>query len=350
MVNQVPDGPTVPAGTRFSIVTPTHNRPDSLLRMLAALAVQDYPHELFEVVVVFDGDSGPGPAEVRADSYPFRLSVFQQPHAGPAAARNRALAAAGEPYVLFLDDDVVPCPSLVRRHAEAHDGARDRVVIGPLLATGSSPSAWTRWEWATLADQYRAMADGEWRPTPRQFYTGNASVLREHVAAVGGFNPEFRRGEDVELAWRLHMLGLQFVFEPRAEAEHLARRSFRAWLQAAREYGRTDVLLERNRTGGDLPGWVLREFPKRHPFTRRLAVQALKRPRLWRGVPAVGHLVASSASRLGFTQVANQACSALFTAAYWRGVAEQLGSPEAALRLIEPLEPNVGPARRESAS
>jgi GT2 family glycosyltransferase len=336
--------------TRFSVVTPTHRRTDSLLGMLAALTEQDYPHELFEVVVVFDGEGAQGVADLREHSYPFRVRVLEQPHAGPAAARNRGLTVASEPYVLFLDDDVVPAQELIRRHAEAHNGARDRVVIGPLVAAESRPSPWTRWEWATLAAQYRAMAEGEWQPTPRQFYTGNASVLREHVLAVGGFNPEFRRGEDVELAWRLHALGLRFIFEPQAEAKHLARRSFRAWLQAAHDYGRTDVMLERSRTGADLPGWVVREFPNRHRFTRHLAFQTLKRPQLWFGVPTAGRLLASSASRLGFTNIAHQSCSALFTAAYWRGVAEQLGSPDAALRLMEPVQPGVRVAHIERGS
>ena len=37
---------------RFSIVTPTHKRPHSLLRMLEALARQDYPFDCFEVIVI----------------------------------------------------------------------------------------------------------------------------------------------------------------------------------------------------------------------------------------------------------------------------------------------------------
>ena len=328
----------------FSIVMPTHRRPDSLLQVLAALSRQDFPADRFEVIVVFDGEGPATAASLDGHGYPFRLQVLHQDHAGPAAARNRAVAAAAEPYLLFLDDDVIPAPTLIRRHAEAHAGRSDRVVIGPLLAAGSRGAPWTRWEWATLARQYRAMAEGEWQPTPRQFYTGNASVLREHVVAAGGFNPEFRRGEDVELAWRLKALGLEFVFEPRAEAAHLARRSFQAWLQAAFEYGRTDVLLERKRTGDDLPGWVRREFAERHRYTRRLAEIALTQARLWQGIPATGLVLASVASGLGLTRIANQTCSALFTAAYWRGVAAQLGSVEAALRLMKPPPPAVSPA------
>jgi glycosyltransferase involved in cell wall biosynthesis len=314
---------------RFSIVTPTHRRPQSLLRMLQALATQDYPFDYFEVIVVADGGDDDLLDDLRRRQFPFRLRAFSQARSGPAAARNRGLDEAAEPFALFIDDDVLPSTSLVRQHAETHR-APDLVVIGPLLATTSGrPSPWTAWEWATLQQQYRAMEAGEWEPTPRQFYTGNASVLLDHVKAVGGFNTNFRRGEDVELAWRLDRRGLRFVFNPLAEGEHLAERSFDAWLDAAHEYGRTDVMLERIRTGEDLPDWVVPEFHGRHAYTKQLTRAVLAQPEIWRPIAASGHAAALATSRLGMQPAAVNICSALFTAAYWRGVADQLGRAQA---------------------
>jgi len=314
----------------FSIVTPTNRQPGSLLRMLDALSRQDYPAERFEAIVVVDGRPAVA-ASLRELSFPFRFRVLEQPAAGPAAARNRGVAEASEAYVLFLDDDVVPSPSLIARHAEAHTQP-DVVAIGPLVAAalGSAPP-WTRWEWTTLQAQYRAMEAGEWPPTPRQFYTGNASVRRDDVLGAGGFDPAFRRGEDVELAWRLHARGLRFVFDPLARAEHFAERSFDAWLAAAYEYGRTDVMLERIRTGHDLPGWVQSEFGRRHRYSQTLARVVLRRPEAWRVARPSGWLGMWSADRVGLAGAAGHMCSALFTAAYWRGVAAMLGRDRAVM-------------------
>lgn len=314
---------------RFSVITPTHRRPQSLVRMLDALAEQDYPSERFEVIVVADGPDDALLDAIRGRGYPYRLRCVSQPSSGPATARNRGIQEATEPFALFVDDDVLPSAQLMREHAEAHRGS-DVAVIGPLVAAHIvRPSPWTRWEWTTLKEQYRAMQAGEWEPTPRQFFTGNASVRLDHVRAVGGFNPAFRRGEDVELAWRLHQRGLRFVFNPRAEAEHLAKRSFRAWLDAAHEYGRTDVMLERIRSGGDLPRYVREEFHWRHPYTRLLTRTVVGRPEIWSLLPACGHAAALAAGSLGWHPLAGQVCSALFNAAYWRGVAEQLGRAQA---------------------
>lgn len=314
---------------RFSIVTPTHKRPQSLLRMLDALARQDYPFDCFEVIVVADGADDDLTSALRHRRYPYLLRTVTQVQSGPAAARNRGLEEAAEPFALFIDDDVVPAPSLVRQHAETHS-APDLVVIGPLLAAAAArPSPWTVWEWATLNQQYRAMQAGEWEPTPRQFYTGNASVRVDHIRAVGGFNTQFRRGEDVELAWRLHKRGLRFVFNPLAEGAHLAERSFDAWLKAAHEYGRTDVMLERIRTGSDLPDWVVEEFQGRNFYTKVLTRAVLGQPRIWGPIATSGHLAALAIGRLRWEAMAVNVCSALFTAAYWRGVSDRLGRAQA---------------------
>jgi glycosyltransferase involved in cell wall biosynthesis len=314
---------------RFSIVTPTKRRPQSLLRMLEALARQDYPFDYFEVIVVADGDDDDLMNVLSRSRYPYRLRAVSQVQSGPAAARNRGLDEAAEPFALFIDDDVLPATSLVRQHAETHR-VPDLVVIGPLLAaTAARPAPWAVWEWATLKQQYRAMEAGDWPPTPRQFYTGNASVRLDHVRAIGGFNPRFRRGEDVELAWRLHERGLRFVFNPLAKGEHLAERTFEAWLNAAHEYGRTDVMLERIRTGRDLPGWVQPEFQGRHAYTKQLTRAVLTQPEIWRPIAACGHAAARATGRLGWETAAVHVCSALFTAAYWRGVAELLGRAQA---------------------
>ena len=327
---------------RFSVITPTHRRPESLLLMLDALSRQTYPFDQFEVIVV--GDGGLSDA-LRDRTFPFRFHAVAQEKSGPAAARNRALAMAIESHLLFLDDDVIPAPTLVAEHADSHSVA-SRVVIGPLLpAAIASPAPWTRWEWRTLADQYAAMRAGKWQPTPRQFYTGNASVATDAVRAVGGFNVAFTRGEDVELAWRLHDRGMHFVFNERAAAQHLAQRSFEAWLAAAQDYGRTDVLLERTRSGQELPRWVAREFRARHRLTKALARVVLAQPAAWRCVPALGRAASRTADTVGRGEAAMQVCSALFTSAYWRGVATQLGRE----RTIALLRSGEAAAREHAA-
>ena len=71
---------------------------------------------------------------------------------------------------------------------------------------------------------------------PRQFYTGNASIRREHLLKAGGFDPRFRRAEDIELAFCFSDLDLLFHFDPAAKGWHY-RCSLRAWLNISTSYG-----------------------------------------------------------------------------------------------------------------
>jgi GT2 family glycosyltransferase len=310
-----------------SVVIPTYRRPDTLRLVLDGLAAQDHPGGDFEVVVVCDGGNDGSAEVVRSRRLPCPVRVLQQPNRGPAAARNLGVEQSQGDLVVFLDDDVIPCPHLVAEHCRAHRGRGNLVVIGPLLGRADEPSPWVRWEAAQLARQYEAMRTGRFRPTPWQFYTGNASVRRDHLVGAGGFDVRFRRAEDIELALRLRDRGLEFEFWPAAAGLHVARRSYPTLLAAARQYGRNDVLF------GTTEERVLREYRHRHPATRRLIRFGLRHPGLHGLLDPLAAATATATLRLGARRASLAVCSAIFNLHYWLGVHEALG--EEAVRLAE---------------
>ncbi len=316
----VPDPPGI------SVIIPTYRRRASLERVLEAVSSQVYPRPLIEVLVICDGDVDGSAAAVRGHRYPVSVQVFEQPNQGPAAARNLGLRHSRGPFVLFLDDDVVPAPCLVAEHARAHQMSADLVVIGPLLAPVGLRAPWVRWETLTLEEQYEAMEARRFEPTPRQFHTGNASVRLEHLRRAGGFNVNFRRGEDVELGFRLYQLGLRFVFHRAAAASHIAERPFQEWLGTAYEYGRTDVALGRMRGEGNLPSWVSKEFRSRHPHTQRLVRWGLRHRGGVKVLFPLAKSLAVLAQGVQRPRLAHNVCSGIFNLAYWCGVSDQLGA------------------------
>src|ERR1700730_17365864 len=112
-----------------SIVVPTYNRRASLARLLHALDQQTYPNSEFEVVVVDDGSADGTVEFVQQRHAEFALRVIEQAHAGPAAARNLGVQEALGALILFLDDDVVPAPTLIEEHVTTHEVEQDAVVI-----------------------------------------------------------------------------------------------------------------------------------------------------------------------------------------------------------------------------
>jgi GT2 family glycosyltransferase len=310
---------------------PTWNRLGTLRRALEALRSQTVSCADFEVVVVSDGSTDGTDEAMGRTKTPFFLTFFSQENAGPASARNRGMALASGDLILFLDDDVVPEPHLLEEHLRSHGNQGDRaVVIGPMLTPADyRPNPFVQYEQAMLYKQYDAMNRGDWAPTYWQFYTGNASLRRELLLSVGGFDERLRRAEDVEMGYRLAQVGATFFFNNRAVGYHYAQRSFQSWLKNARDYGRNDVIFDRDTSSTERVDNIRREFPDRHVMVRWLARRCLGRPRLEHSLRWPARTLAEAADRVGCHGVARNALSALYNTSYYSGVASELGGAKA---------------------
>jgi GT2 family glycosyltransferase len=332
----------------ISVILPTYNRLDRLKRVLSALERQEYPRDDFEVVVVSDGSTDGTNEYLKSLQSPFRLRLVLQSNHGVAVARNQGLAAASGRLALFLDDDVVPIPALIAEHASTHAQNDDlTVALGPMLTPdGFDMKPWVQWEQAMLAKQYGDMAAGRWQPTARQFYTGNTSLLRRHILEAGGFDPAFRRAEDVELAYRLAERGLRFVFNPRAIGYHYAERSFRSWMDIAYAYGRNDVVFWRDKGQAWLLPTVLHELRGRNLMIRLLARACLDRSRSSALATRALKACAGGGAALGLRPACRMAYSGIFNLRYYQGVADELGGRRAfyahAARASAPSRPPAG--------
>lgn len=89
-----------------SVIIPTYNRSDSIIRALRSLCHQTLRPEQFEVIVVDDGSTTYCPDELYSPAYDFDLRIIRQENAGATIARNHgALHSRGE-VLIFMDDDV----------------------------------------------------------------------------------------------------------------------------------------------------------------------------------------------------------------------------------------------------
>lgn len=212
----------------LSVVVPTYQREGLLRQCIESLEVQtDAPD--FEVIAVDDGSSD-NTAIVLAElaaTRPWLHWACQPANRGPAAARNRALAEATGRLVLFVDDDIVAAPTLLRTHVDLHATAGDEMlaILGrvdwhPALEV----TPFMRWlDHSGLQFAYDTWLREGPVPTPAAaFYTANLSMSRSQVVAVGGFDERFPfpAYEDLELATRLTARGLRMEYRPAALAYH----------------------------------------------------------------------------------------------------------------------------------
>lgn len=318
------------SGPRLSIVLPTYNRRRRLERVLLGLDRQTVPADTFEVVLVDDGSQDDTAEWLRNnDKRNYFVRCIHQANAGPAKARNKGVESARGELLLFIDDDVEPMPDLLKEHLGSHDVETDIVVLGPLASLDHYEQPWVAWEQEKLEAQYAAMQRGDWAPTFRQFWTGNASVAKKHVEAAGGFDPSFLRAEDVELGRRLHELGLRFRFNPRARGLHHAERSLPAWEAMHRSYGALEVKIFGGLGEDQLVRVLAENFSRIHPATRWLVTHCANHER--RRALASGAL--RTWLRLGAAAkapiAAGKVCGALANLNYWQASLPELGPARA---------------------
>jgi glycosyltransferase involved in cell wall biosynthesis len=309
------------------VVIPTYNRVERLERVLRALAQQTVDIGAFEVVVVSDGCTDGTEDVVAGLRMPYQLLLVTQPNSGPAVARNTGVSRAAGKLVLFLDDDVVPSVQLIGEHILHHEQrSGSLVVIGPMLTpTGYRASPFVRWEQAMLYRQYDAMLRGDYAPTYRQFFTGNASLSRRLLLDAGGFDDRYRRTEDIELAYRLAQRGACFVFNKKAIGYHFAERPFRSWIQIARAYGRNDVIVDRDVAGGSRLQLIRREFNRRNVLTRLLTHACVGRRWLEQSLRWPFRATVELLSFLRWEHLAQVTLSGLYNTTYYCGLADELG-------------------------
>jgi glycosyltransferase involved in cell wall biosynthesis len=86
---------------RVSVIIPTYNRADSVMRAVDSVLQQTYRD--FELIVVDDGSTDDTAKRLEDD--PDRLTLTVQEHAGVSAARNNGLRLAEGQLIAFLDSD-----------------------------------------------------------------------------------------------------------------------------------------------------------------------------------------------------------------------------------------------------
>lgn len=246
-----------------SVVLSTYRKPRALELVLRGYAVQS--DDAFELVVADDG-SGPETAavvdraaretgldlvHVRQEDHGFRKSTIL----------NRAILEASGDYLIFSDGDCIPRADLVSTHRSL--ARRGRYVAGGYLklprevsevireedvvAGRATDLGWLRRQgWRPGRRALRLTGSPFWgrlfdflTPTAAHFHGNNASVSREALRAVNGFDAEMGYGGlDKALGLRLENAGWRGL-----QARH---RAVTVHLHHERPY-RDDEVLERNR-------------------------------------------------------------------------------------------------------
>lgn len=251
--------PDTPRVGEFDVVVPTIGRP-SLATLLAALDRAPGPQP--RAIVIADDRPDPASPLRLPELANLRPAVVEVGGRGPAAARNAGWRGCTAPWVVFLDDDVVPTPTWWQDLDADLDDVDRRV--------------------AAVQGRITVPLDGRRRPTDYErnvaglesadWITADLAVRRAALLDVGGFDARFRRAyrEDTDLALRLSAAGWQLARGQRRALHPVGPSTWRTSITAQR--GNADDALMRRLHGRS---WRRRGRAPEGALTSHVATSAL---------------------------------------------------------------------------
>jgi GT2 family glycosyltransferase/glycosyltransferase involved in cell wall biosynthesis len=238
----------MPTEPLVSVVLVNYKGADDTITCLRSFEQVDWPADALELIVV-DNDSGGDDVERIRREVPRAVVIEAGENSGFAGGCNTGVRHARGEVVGFINNDARPAPDWIRAAVETL--GRDRSVA----AVASKVLDWDgthidyvdgslTWFGMGYKREVERPDTGEWE-TPRDvlFGTGAAMFVRKDIyESVGGFDERFFMFyEDVDLGWRLNLLGWRVRYEPASVAFHKHHASMN-------KFGsyRETFLLERN--------------------------------------------------------------------------------------------------------
>ncbi len=270
------DENAVPNGTvRVSVVIPTCNRSQQVMRLLDALAAQDLA-EPFEVIVVDDVSKDDTLERLRAAVPAGRYSLVILPSAvntGPGGARNRGWRKARGELIAFVDDDCVPDPGWLQAITGGLDNAD--ITIGRTRPPNDQ---------LHLIGPFSSFLDIDHN---RTFSTCNIAYRRQVLEQLDGFD-EVRfvwpNGEDTDLGLRSVKAGYRDTYVPEALVWHdVGASEFMAYFKRIRRLDGIVALFAAHPEVRDSmhTGWFLRSVDKAVWLGWAAVLGLLVRPRMF---------------------------------------------------------------------
>ncbi|MER8371439.1 glycosyltransferase family A protein [Mesorhizobium sp. M1406] len=182
----------------ITVITPTHDRRESVLRAVESVLSQSMPR--FEHIVVDDGSTDGTEAALARIQDP-RLIYVGAKWRGANAARNAGIERARAPVVTFLDSDDVYLPHRLERTLACFD---DNPTLQVLISSFVSLKG-NRATNCVNRDAFVSPTMLERTLVAQTIFIAGSAITarREALLGIGGYDSDITRMQDRELLLRL---------------------------------------------------------------------------------------------------------------------------------------------------
>lgn len=215
------------APPRVAVVVPNYNGERHLDTCLESLAKVDYPKERREVFVIDNGSVDESVTLLR-ERHPWARVHENGANLGFSAACNLGAKLAGDVDALvFLNTDMRVAPEFLREIVKPIVEGRAQAASAKILSWDGRTMNFSGGGMNFQGIGFQKGLFEEPKPAhdleaPTLFACGGAmAIARPVFDAVGGFDDEFfAYYEDVDLGWRLWVLGHRVLYAPKAVCYH----------------------------------------------------------------------------------------------------------------------------------
>jgi GT2 family glycosyltransferase len=232
---------------KTTVIVATHDRPESIRRLLASLA-PELATGSREIIVAENGT--PAPMQLAVEGAP--LKHLHEPRAGKCRIQNRAIADATGEILVFLDDDLVVAPGYLAAVEKFFDTHREFAAMKGRILPAEDPEQ-TVGAMAVYLDL--PIADhGDEVVEVRGVLGANMAFRADAIAQVGPFDERLGPGaggheEETEMSQRIRRAGFRIGYAPKALVYHEvdpSRANRERFIRIARERGRCRMLHEQH--------------------------------------------------------------------------------------------------------
>ena len=124
-----------------SVVIPTHNRKDKLIRLINSILQSNYSKEKLNIIVIDDASTD-GTYEKIRKFFPKVYAIRNEKEKLVAGARNLGIKNAKGEYILFIDDDNIVEKNMIKHLVHFMNTHKEVGVCAPLMLYFGSNRIW----------------------------------------------------------------------------------------------------------------------------------------------------------------------------------------------------------------
>ena len=203
-----------------SIIIPVHNDPNGISTTLTSLSKQDYPHDLWEIIVV-DNNSSDNTVQIAnlfKNNIP-QLKITAETKQSSYAARNKGISVAHCEILAFIDSDMsVESDWIKKGVCTIIEQNADYVGCAIHIYPVNNPPTVSE-----LFNTYSGFPVKHYIEEHGFAPTAGVFVKRSVITVVGPFYAEVITGGDREFGQRVNRAGFRQVYSADNIMQHPAR-------------------------------------------------------------------------------------------------------------------------------